>query len=80
MLRDRAPLVDARVALARDNLQIVQDLYGQGSATILDLFNAQASFREARTQGATLRVDLAIAACDLQWLLGEDPTAPGPVK
>ena len=79
-LRDRAPLVDARVALARDNLQIVQDLYGQGSATILDLFNAQASFREARTQGATLRVDLAIAACDLQWLLGEDPTASGPVK
>ena len=79
-LQDRAPLVDARVALARDNLQIVQDLYGQGSATILDLFNAQASFREARTQGATLRVDLAIAACDLQWLLGQDPTAPGPVK
>ncbi len=76
-LRDRAPLVDAQVALARDNLQIVQGLYGQGSATLLDLFNAQSSFRQARTQGATLRVQLATAEYDLRWLLGEDLNAPG---
>ncbi len=76
-LRDRAPLVDAQVALARDNLQIVQGLYGQGSATLLDLFNAQSSFRQARTQGATLRVQLATAEDDLRWLLGEDLNAPG---
>jgi outer membrane protein TolC len=76
-LQQRAPLVDAQVALARDNLQIVQDLYAQGSATILELFDAQASFRAARTQGATLRVDLVIAAYELRWLSGEDVTAPG---
>lgn len=76
-LRERAPLVDAQVALARDNLQIVQGLYGQGSATILDLFNAQASFRSARTQGASLRVQLATAEWDLRWLVGEDLTATG---
>lgn len=76
-LRQRVPLSDAQVALARDNLQIVQDLYSQGSAAILDLFNAQTSFRQARTQGAGLRVDLATAEYDLRWLLGEDLTAPG---
>jgi outer membrane protein len=71
-LRQRVPLADAQTSLARDNLQIVQDLYAQGSATILDLFNAQSSFRQARTQGASIRVDLATAECDLRWLLGED--------
>lgn len=76
-LRERAPLVDAQVALARDNLQIVQGLYGQGSATLLDLFNAQSSFRQARTQGATLRVQLATAEYDLRWLLGEDLSTSG---
>lgn len=76
-LRERAPLVDAQVALARDNLQIVQGLYGQGSATILDLFNAQASFRQARTQGASLRVQLATAEYDLRWLSGEPLTPSG---
>lgn len=75
-LSERLPLVDARVALARDNLQIVQQLYAQGSATILDLFNAQASFRQARSQGARLRVDLAIAAYDLRWLSGASLLAP----
>jgi outer membrane protein TolC len=71
-LRQRVPLVDAQVALARDNLQIVQGLYAQGSATILDLFDAQSAFRQARTQGAALRVELATAECDLRWMLGED--------
>ena len=72
-LRERVPLSDSQVALARDNLQIVQGLYAQGSATILDLFDAQSAFRTARTQGASLRVQLATAECDLRWLLGEDP-------
>jgi outer membrane protein TolC len=76
-LRERAPLVEAQVALARDNLQIVQGLYAQGSATILDLFDAQASFRQARTQGASLRVELVTAEYDLRWLSGEDLTASG---
>ena len=75
-LRDRAPLVAQQVALARDNLQIVQDLYGQGSASILDLFNAQSSFRSARSQEAALAVQLATAEDDLLWLLG-DELAPG---
>lgn len=73
-LRERVPLVEAQVALARDNLQIVQGLYAQGSATILDLFDAQSSFRQARTQGASLRVSLTTAEYDLRWLLGEDLT------
>lgn len=72
-LRERVPLSDSQVALARDNLQIVQGLYAQGSATILDLFDAQSAFRSARTQGASLRVQLATAECDLRWLLGDDP-------
>jgi outer membrane protein TolC len=72
-LRRRAPLVRDQVALARDNLQIVQDLYSQGSASILDLFNAQTAFRQARIQEAGLAVELATAECDLRWLLGQDP-------
>lgn len=74
-LRERAPLVAEQVALARDNLQIVQDLYAQGSATILDLFDAQAAFRQARIQEASLAVALATAEVDLRWLLGDDLTA-----
>lgn len=76
-LRQRAPLVDAQVALARDNLKIVQGLYAQGSTTLLELFNAQSAFRSALTQGATLRVELATAEYDLRWLLGEDLTSAG---
>lgn len=75
-LRERAPLVDRQVELARDNQEIVQDLYAQGSATILDLFNAQSAFRQAAIQQASLAVDLATADLDLQWLLGLDVT-PG---
>lgn len=71
-LRDRAPLVEQQVGLARDNLAIVQDLYSQGSATILDLFNAQSSFRQALVLEAGLAVDLSTAELDLHWLLGED--------
>jgi outer membrane protein TolC len=74
-LRERAPLIAAQVGLARDNLKIVQSLYAQGSASILDLFNAQAAFRAARTQEATLRVQLATAESDLRWLLGDDLAA-----
>ncbi len=72
-LRERVPLSDKQVALARDNLQIVRDLYAQGSATVLELFDAQSAFRSASTQGASLRVQLATAECDLRWLLGDDP-------
>ena len=72
LLRQRAPLMEARVALARDNLQIVQGLYAQGSATILDLFDAQSAFRQARAAGASLQVQLVVAETDLLWLLGED--------
>lgn len=75
-LRDRAPLVEEQAALARDNLQIVSELYAQGSASILDLFNAQSSFRQARIGMAALSVQLATAEADLQWLLGDAPAAP----
>jgi outer membrane protein len=71
-LRERTPLVDQQVELARDNQAIVQDLYAQGSATILDLFNAQSAFRQAAIQQASLAVDLATADLDLRWLLGVD--------
>jgi outer membrane protein len=71
-LRARYPLVAQQLVLARDNQDIVQDLYAQGSATILDLFNAQAAFRAAAIQEAALAVDLTTAELDLRWLLGED--------
>lgn len=72
-LRARFPLIDRQVALARDNQGIVRDLYAQGSATILDLFNAQSAFRAAAIQEASLLVDLATAELDYRWLLGEEP-------
>ncbi|MEZ4237156.1 MAG: TolC family protein [Myxococcota bacterium] len=71
-LRGRYPIVHERLTLARDNQTIMQDLYAQGSATILDLFNAQSSFRAAAIQEANLTVDLATAELDLVWLLGAD--------
>ncbi|MEQ1501291.1 MAG: TolC family protein [Myxococcota bacterium] len=73
-LRERYPLMGQQRELARDNQTIVQDLYAQGSATILDLFNAQSAFRAAAIQEAGLAVDLATAELDLAWLLGEDVT------
>ena len=45
---------------------------------ILDLFNAQSSFRQALVLQAGLAVDLSTSELDLRWLLGEDlgPGAP----
>jgi outer membrane protein TolC len=54
----------------------VSELSAQGSASILDLFNAQSSFRQARIGTAALSVQLATAEADLQWLLGDAPAAP----
>ncbi|MEQ1570435.1 MAG: TolC family protein, partial [Myxococcota bacterium] len=71
-LRARFPLVHQQLQLARDNQGIVQDLYAQGSASILDLFNAQAAFRASAIQEAALAVALATAELDLRWLLGDD--------
>lgn len=77
-LRARWPLVAEQLALARDNQTIVQDLYAQGSSTILDLFNAQSAFRGAAIQEASLTVELATAELDLAWLLGADTPEAGP--
>jgi outer membrane protein TolC len=71
MLREQAPLVKAQGDLARSNLQIVQDLYGQGNASILDLFSAQGAFRAARLRDADLRVQLALAEVELRWASGD---------
>ncbi len=73
-LRLQVPLASKQVELARDNLSIVQDLYSQGSIGILELFDAQSSFRQARIAEATLRVNLALAETDLKWQLGQDLT------
>lgn len=71
-LRLQVPLATKQVELARDDLSIVQELYAQGSIGILELFDAQSSFRQARIAEATLRVDLALAEIDLKWQLGQD--------
>jgi multidrug efflux system outer membrane protein len=71
-LRTQVPLIEEQVSLARSNLQIVQDLYSQGNATILDLFNAQDQFRSARLREADLLVRLRLAEVDLSWSLARD--------
>jgi outer membrane protein TolC len=76
-LRKRAVFVSEQLALARDNLQIIQDLYGQGNTTILELFDAQSSFRAARSQAASLAVDLVTAEWDVRFALGTDPVTAG---
>ncbi len=72
-LQAQVPLVEQQMTLARSNLQIVQDLYAQGNATILDLFNAQDAFRSARLREANLLVSLRLAEVDLSWALARDP-------
>ncbi len=76
-LRARAPLMEAQESLARDNLSIISAMYTQGSVSILDLFDAQSRFRNARVQRANLRVALITAEYDLRWVTGEDLLAPG---
>lgn len=71
-LQAQVPLVEEQMTLARSNLQIVQDLYAQGNATILDLFSAQDAFRSARLREADLLVRLQLAEVDLAWALAED--------
>lgn len=78
MLREQVPLVRAQEDLARSNLQIVQDLYGQGNAAILDLFSAQSAFRSARLRQADLLVQLTLAEVALRWARGEDLTESTP--
>ncbi len=75
-LRRRAAERDAlgrELELARDNLAIVRELYALGSATILDLFDAQQSFRSANTRAAAASVDLALFAADLAFQAGVPP-------
>jgi outer membrane protein TolC len=50
----------------------VQDLYSQGNATILDLFNAQDQFRSSRLREADLLVQLRLAEVDLSWSMARD--------
>jgi multidrug efflux system outer membrane protein len=71
-IQAQVPLVEEQMSLARSNLQIVQDLYAQGNATILDLFNAQDQFRSARLREADLLVRLRLAEVDLAWALARD--------
>ena len=71
--RLQAEFAAEQLTLARDNLQIIQDLYSQGNTTILELFNAQASFRAARSQAARVAVDLVSAEWSLRFALGTDP-------
>ncbi len=64
-LRSEEVLVQRQVDLARRNNQIVQDLYSLGSATLLDLLDAQASFRDAVTRSVNHRLDLVLAEVEL---------------
>lgn len=73
ILRRQAAAVGEQLRLARENVDIIQTLYGQGNTTILELFQAQSQFRAARTQAASLMVDLVNAEWDLRWALGTDP-------
>ncbi len=70
-LRERSELVEKRIELARDNLKIVRDLYAQGSASLLELFDAQAAFRSASSQRAAFQVSLVNAEYELLWTVGE---------
>lgn len=67
----RTPIIDKRLELSRDNLQIIQALYAQGSATILDLFSAQSAYQQATVQRASQEVNLVVAEYELRWALGE---------
>jgi outer membrane protein TolC len=77
-LRARSAIVREQVDLARDNLGIIQDLFAQGSMSILELFDAQAAYRQATSLEAAQEVDRVIAEYDLRWALGEQFTEFGP--
>lgn len=70
-LNKREPGVKAQLELARENLNIIQTLYGQGSATLLDLFEAQDSYRTALNQQAAFRIQQALAELELRWAVGD---------
>lgn len=70
-LRERTAYIDERLSLARDNLQIIQALYAQGSAPILDLLQAQSAYQTANIQRASHQVNLIVAEYELRWAIGE---------
>ncbi len=70
-LREREAGVREQLALATDNLEILETLYGQGTASLLDLLNAQSEYRNALTQAAAFQVDIVTAEFDLRWNVGE---------
>ncbi len=72
-LERRAAGVKAQVELATENLMILQTLYNQGSASLLDLLNAQSEYRTALSQAASFQVDVVTAEYDLRWSVGESP-------
>jgi outer membrane protein TolC len=78
ILNRRAVVAGSELALARDNLAIIQDLYSHGSTSILELFDAQSAFRQARSQAASLAVDLVNAQWSLKFATGTDPITREP--
>ncbi len=69
-LKAREAGVRAQLNLATDNLDILETLYGQGNASLLDLLNAQSEYRNALTQMAAFEVDVVTAEYDLRWTAG----------
>ncbi len=69
-LQSREAGVRAQLEFATDNLTILESLYSQGNASLLDLLNAQSEYRNALTQEASFQVDVATAEYDLRWSAG----------
>jgi cobalt-zinc-cadmium efflux system outer membrane protein len=57
---------------AEESLRLSRLLYEEGETSLLDLLDAQRTFRETQREAIQARLHLALAASDLQQLVGPD--------
>jgi outer membrane protein len=55
---------------ATENLKLTQEKYNVGSATILDLIDAQVQLQRASSQGVTARAAIRVAEATLEHVRG----------
>jgi len=64
-------VADRAVASASENLKLVQQKYNVGSATILDLVNAQVALQRANNQLVSARAGVQVAAAGIRRVTGQ---------
>lgn len=70
--RQNLDVTNQEAQSAEEDLNIVQEKYNLGAATILDLLNSQVSYRQAKSDQVQSLFDYNLATARLKKSMGEE--------